>query len=104
MKGICYSFSLLSLCYSFTLLISYIGFNPFKMAVQFFLTASNFPILMARMIVSQIQQAPGPDSREVRKSLSPQVFEFTRFDLSFEMMYVSGNHRRVCGMYQQYQD
>ena len=44
-------------------------FNPFKIAVQLYLTASNFPILMAKMIVSQIQQAPGPDSRKVGKSL-----------------------------------
>ena len=30
------------ICYSFTLLISYMFFNPFKMAVQFFLTASSY--------------------------------------------------------------
>ena len=30
-------------CNSFTLLISYMGFNLFKMAVQFFQTASSFP-------------------------------------------------------------
>ena len=45
------------------------GFNPFKMAVQFFYTASNFPILMAPNIFSQMQQAPGPDSRKVGKSM-----------------------------------
>ena len=56
-------------CYTFTLLISYMVFNPFKIAVQFFKTASNFPILMAQMIFSQIQQVPGPDSRKVGKSL-----------------------------------
>ena len=44
-------------------------FNIFKMAVQCFLTASNFPTLMAQMIFAQIQQASGPDSRKVGKSL-----------------------------------
>ena len=29
--------------YSLTLLIYYIGFNPFKMVVQLFLKATNFP-------------------------------------------------------------
>ena len=50
------------ICYSFTLLISFIVFNPFKMAVQFFETAFNFQILMAQMIFSQIQWALAPTS------------------------------------------
>ena len=36
--------SIYDICYSFTLLISYnMGFNPFKMAVQFFWIASKLP-------------------------------------------------------------
>ena len=54
---------------NFTLLVSYMVFNPFEMAVQFFKTAWKFPILMAQIIFPQIQQAPGPDSRKVGKSL-----------------------------------
>ena len=55
--------------YSFTLLVSCMVFNPFKMAVQFFKIASKFPIMVAEMIFSQIQHAPGPGSRKVGNSL-----------------------------------
>ena len=34
-----------------TLLVSYMVFNPFKMAVEFFKTASKFPILMAHVFI-----------------------------------------------------
>ena len=45
-------------------------FNPFKMAVQFFQTASNFPNFDSQNAFSPpIQQAPGPDFRKIRKSL-----------------------------------
>ena len=61
-------------------LVSYMVFNPFKMAVQFFSTASKIPISMAQINFSQIQLAPGPDSRKVGKSL-----EIT-FDIIFRLL------------------
>ena len=51
----------------FTLLISFMLFNPFKMAV--FQTASNFPNFNDPIAFSLIQQVPGPDFRKVGKSL-----------------------------------
>ena len=53
--------------HSLTLLVSYMVFNPFKMLVQFFKTASKLVILMIQIIFSQIQQAPGPDFRKIGK-------------------------------------
>ena len=57
------------ICYSSTLLISFMLFNPFQMAVQFFKTVSNFPKFGGPNNFSKIQQAPGPDFRQVGKSL-----------------------------------
>ena len=61
------------ICYSFTLLISYnmvLTFNPFKMAVQFFWTASSLPNIDGPNAVSHVQQAPGLDIKRVGKSLN----------------------------------
>ena len=44
-------------------LISYMIFNPFKIAVQLFLTASSFPNFDDPNAFPQIQQAPGSDFR-----------------------------------------
>ena len=55
-------------------------FNQFKMVVNFFKTVRlhqvfpNFDSLKLSMIVSQIQQAPGPDFRKVGKSLKRIVW------------------------------
>ena len=49
---------MLQICYILTLLISYMVFNPFKMAVQFFSTSSNFPNFDGPNAFFQIQQAP----------------------------------------------
>ena len=56
-------------------LISYINMliYPFKMAVQFFKTASKFPNFDDSNAYSPIQQAPGPDFRKVGKSLTALV-------------------------------
>ena len=53
----------------FTRLIFHMLFNPFKMAIQFFKTASNFPNFDDPNVFSEIQQAFGPDFRTVGKSL-----------------------------------
>ena len=45
------------------------GFNPFKMKVQFFWTASSFPNFYGPNAFSQVQQAPGPNFKMVGKSL-----------------------------------
>ena len=42
---------------------------PFKMAVKFFKTASNFPNFDGPNAFFQIQQAPGPNVSKVGKSL-----------------------------------
>ena len=55
--------------YNFTLLVSYMVFNPFNIGSQVLLDCIKLAILTAKMIFSQIQQAPGPDSRKVGKSL-----------------------------------
>ena len=57
------------------------GFNPFKMAVQFFRLHEVFPIFMVQMRFSQIQQAPGPDFRKVRKSLTTLFSNFCPVNL-----------------------
>ena len=45
------------------------GFNPFKMAVHFFWTASSFLNFDGPNAFPQVQQAPGPDFKKVGKSL-----------------------------------
>ena len=52
------------ICYRFSLLISYMLFNPLKMAVQLFKTASNF---------RNLDDPNGPDFRKVGKSLNQRV-------------------------------
>ena len=59
------------------LLISHMVFNPFKMAVQFFQTAPNFPNFDGSKAFSpNIQQVPGPDFRNVGKSLHCKILPF----------------------------
>ena len=57
------------LCSSKTLLIFLYGFNPLKMAVQVFETASSVPNFDGPNVFSKIQQAPGPDFIKVGISL-----------------------------------
>ena len=62
------------ICYSFTLLISYMVYNPFKMVVHFFHTASNFPNSDGpNAFFPQIQQAPGRNFRKAGKALRASV-------------------------------
>ena len=58
------------------------GFIPLKWQSILFKTALNFTNLMTQMIFSQIQQAPGPDSRKVEKSLKMSTFGYNFNDKS----------------------
>ena len=74
------------ICYSFTLLISYMVFNPLKMAVQFFWALSSFPNFDGPNAFSRNSTGPWPRLQKGRKITVDDNSTY------LSTIWISGNH------------